>query len=496
MKTAAFFLACAASSLSSAVDAAGPGFLLPPDAWTEASAGVVPARDGNGRSSVRVFSGVEPVESLCAELGAPLPGKYLRIEAEFSVREPGEGACDVWRLRLSQPGRALDPRCQVPVVTQVAAHRTVVLEPFYEAEPSQPLAIRLERENGDPRNTFRQPVELHSLRLVPVDPPGENIVVSATPGYNAWPFLQQLGDKLVCAYSRGTKHYFGELKRGVYARTSSDGGKSWSEETEAVNTEIWAESVIGKGLDPSGAALFWVRNAGQEWHHDLYRTTDGVHFERIARIKPEPMPMQITDIIHVPGTGLMSLWFAGTYREDQTHSWGTLVSRDGGKSWEQTVIESGLSKQEWPTEPTAVYLGDGRIFAIARVEGAAEDSTRAFFQLESADSGKTWTRSRTNITDVLESTPSLLLDRGRLYLYYYQRMAGQLKCRSAEVEAVSGKPLSWQAPRIVALGSKAWHHAGNVNALLLGNGDHGLAFYSGDEAGTTIVLKLLSGAFF
>ena len=49
MKTAAVFLACAASSLSSAVDAAGPGSILPPDAWTEASAGVVPARDGGGR---------------------------------------------------------------------------------------------------------------------------------------------------------------------------------------------------------------------------------------------------------------------------------------------------------------------------------------------------------------------------------------------------------------------------------------------------------------
>ena len=154
------------------------------------------------------------------------------------------------------------------------------------------------------------------------------------------------------------------------------------------------------------------------------------------------------------------------------------------------TVESGLSKQDWPTEPSAVYLGDGRILAIARVEGKAEVSCRAQLQLESVDYGKTWKRTRTNITDVLESTPSLLLDRGRIYNYYYQRMTGQLKCRTADPESIIGNPLNWSVPETVALASKAWHHAGNVNAVLYKN-SHFLAFYSGDEQGTNIVVKII-----
>ena len=51
-----------------------------------------------------------------------------------------------------------------------------------------------------------------------------------------------------------------------------------------------------------------------------------------------------------------------------SHSWGTLTSRDNGATWTQTTIESGLTKAQWPTEPSAVYLGDGKILAIARTE--------------------------------------------------------------------------------------------------------------------------------
>ena len=317
-----------------------------------------------------------------------------------------------------------------------------------------------------------------------------NLIVQLTPGYNSWPFIQAVNGRLVCVYSRGTQHYYGDPKRGVYARTSTD-GKNWDKEISVVNSPEGAESAIGKGMDSTGAMLFWVRHVGKEWRHELYRTADGIHFERIAQIRPDPMPMQITDIFTVPGVGLMSLWFAGNYRENQEHSWGTLTSTDNGKTWKQITVESGLSKQDWPTEPSAVYLGNGRILAIARVEGKAEDPGHAQAQLESADHGKTWKRTRTNITDVLESTPSLLLDRGRIYNYYYQRMSGLLKCRTADPETIMGNPLNWSAPETVALGSKSWHHAGNVNAVLHEN-RHFLAFYSGDEQGTGIVVKIIA----
>ena len=293
-------------------------------------------------------------------------------------------------------------------------------------------------------------------------------------------------------YSRGSAHTIDEPARGVYARTSSDGGKTWTEETLVCNSPDCGEVPIGKGTDQQGNMLFWVRCAGKNWHHELYRTADGIHFRRIAVIKPDPMPIQITDILSVPGVGLMSLWFSGSYRASPKNSWGTLVSRDNGLTWKQNVIESGLKKTDWPTEQSAVYVGEGRILAIARCEGGVKNSTRAQFQLESTDYGRTWKRFRTNITDVLESTPSLIYDRssGQVFNYYFQRGTGQLKCRAAPLKSIWNHPMVWPAPQVTATASKMWHHAGNVNAAVYGN-QHCLTFYSGDERNTSVLIKLI-----
>lgn len=475
----------ASTDISSSSDPAKHGIILSADCPEPAAGSVSRAENWFESRSAWVFPGKDQADSLRIVTSA-LPGRYVRIEAEIAAPQSQEGACDVYRLRLVQPGRE-EMQTDVPVLNPVKPLRTIVLEPFYEADPSLPLEIRIDRENQDPRNTFHAPTGVLAVRIVPVQAPGENLTVPSVPGYNSWPFIQFLKDKLVCVYSRGMQHSIGERNRGVYARTSSDDGKTWSPESLVVNTPESSESAIGKGADSTGAALIWVRCVGENWHHDLYRTGDGVRFQRIAELRPDPMPMQITDIFSVPGVGLMSLWFAGVYTEGPVHSWGTLTSRDDGKTWEQKTVESGLEKQDWPTEPSAVYLGSGRIIVIARVEGKLPVSGRAQFQLESADYGKTWKRMKTNITDVHESTPSLIPDRGKLCLYYYQRGTGQLKCRIADPDFIWDNPLCWPAPEIVALGSREWHHAGNVNAVSHGN-SHFLVFYTGNESETGIVL--------
>lgn len=315
------------------------------------------------------------------------------------------------------------------------------------------------------------------------------LVVQNAPGYNSWPFVQGLGKKLVCAYSRGERHSIAERCRGVYARTSLDGGLTWTPETLVVNTAEAGESAIGKGLDAAGAMLLWVRCVGDVCRHDLYRSADGVSFARIASLQPDPMPMQITDVFSVPGVGLMAFWFAGHYRDVPENSWGTLTSADNGTTWKQTVVESGLMKGDWPTEPAGVYLGNGRILAIARVENVAKTAGPGQFQLESSDGGASWTKRRTNIGDVRESTPSLLWDAGSGLLsnYYFERGKGVLKRRVASAPAVWGNPLAWPSPEIVSAGSTHDYHAGNVNATALG-GTHFCTFYSGGETQTDVVI--------
>jgi hypothetical protein len=239
--------------------------------------------------------------------------------------------------------------------------------------------------------------------------------------------------------------------------------------------------------------LLWVRRVGAEWIHDLYRTTDGVKFTRVASPKLAVTPVQITDVFAVPKVGLMALWFAGGYTDDPNHSWGTLTSRDDGATWVQTSIESGLTKVQWPTEPSAVWLGDGRILAVGRTESLAGTSARAQFQMISTDYGATWTRAQTNISDIFNSTPSLILDAktGLLSNYYYERgRAGLLLRRVVDPERVFAHPLAWPTSEAVATGSQSTLDAGNANATAIG-GTHYVAFYSGKAPDTAVVVSVL-----
>ena len=309
-------------------------------------------------------------------------------------------------------------------------------------------------------------------------------VVQDSPGYNSWPMIQSVGSRLVCAYSRGSAHTIDEGVRGVYARFSDDEGKTWSEERCVVNDPSVGEVTVGKGLDESGAMLLWVRTWGKFRRHDLYRSLDGVSFEKIASPRLDPMPMQITDVFVVPGVGLMSLWFAGDYKKNIHHSWGVLTSADGGRTWTQRVIEQDLEKADWPTEPSGVFLGDGRILVVARSEmGGCQ------FQITSDDGGRTWKREKTNITDVHESTPSLVFDpnSGLVANYYYQRGARKLKRRVVNASRIFDHPMEWPEPGTLAEGhEKRSFDAGNVNATVLG-GRHILATYTGTEHDTSVV---------
>jgi hypothetical protein len=403
---------------------------------------------------------------------------------------------DVYRVHLSQltPDAPFtschvigDPvRASLPVG---ALHtRTIILESFYPVKPNLPLVVRIQREPKDSASTFTQPTGLALVKVTPLAVPPDPYIVQDVNGYNSWPMMQSIGEKLVCVYSRGKAHTINSGERGVYARTSTDRGKTWTPETLISHMPDYGEVAIGKGLDSTGAMLLWVRRIGKEWNHDLYRTTDGENFTLVTTVRPEVMPIQITDIFVVPTVGLMSLWFAGKYDDNgSSHSWGTLTSDDGGKTWRQNVIESELPKIQWPTEQSAVYLGDGRIFAIARTEMG---QGHAQFQLVSTDYGTTWTRSQTNISDVLASTPSLIFDAetGLMSNYYYHRGRGVLRRRVVTPDEVFEHPLRWPVSEAVALGSAETFDAGNVNATRIA-GTHYLTFYSGKAPNTAVLVS-------
>lgn len=425
----------------------------------------------------------------------------VRVEIVVTTDDPETSPEleDVYRVHLSQMPEDAPFNSRYVLGTPVRTKlpkgpfltRTITLESWYGVNPSEPLVVRIQREPSDPANTFKRPVGLVAVKVTPLPGLEAPSIVQDVPGYNSWPVIQAIGEKLVCVYSCGTAHSIGEGVRGVWAKTSDDGGKTWSQETLVANNPDVGEVTIGKGLDQNGAMLVWVRSVGKGIQHDLYRTEDGVHFAHISHPTLDPIPMQITDVFDVPSVGLMALWFATNYSEkENTHSWGTLVSKDNGATWTQHVVEKDLSKKELPTEPSAVYLGDGKILAVARIEGGGLTTDLAQFQLVSTDAGTTWTRTKTNIGEVSASTPSLIFDAetGLVSNYYYHRGRGVLRRRVVKPEQVFDNPLEWPDSEAVAIGSDCVHHAGNVNAVAVGS-THFLAFYSGDEKDTAVVVS-------
>lgn len=401
---------------------------------------------------------------------------------------------DVYRVHLSQmvDDEAFTERYRLgkPVQTVLPKGpfqtRTILLESYYEIVPEAPLTVRIQREPALPEDTFTRPTGLAAVKITPLRAPAEPRVVQSVAGYNSWPMIQAIGGKLVCTYSRGTAHTINEDARAVFARTSTDGGKTWTAETTVADTPGYGEVTVGKGLDSEGAMLLWVRRIGKDWNHDLYRSKDGIHFSRLATPKLDVQPMQITDIFDVPDVGLMCLWFAGNYSQQNVHSWGTMTSSDNGVSWTQTTIESELAKSDWPTEPAAVYLGDGRILAVARTETGPSQ-----FQMVSQDSGKTWTRSRTNISDIAASTPTLIHDTktGLVSNYYYERGRGLLRRRVVDPAFIFDNPKSWPHSEAVAIGSQVKFDSGNANATVIGD-THYVAYYSGKAPNTSILVSV------
>lgn len=429
--------------------------------------------------------------------GLPADCAAVKVEIVVITNEgpTSAGLEDVYRVHLSQLVDVTDITepyvLGTPVRTALPAApylvRTILLASYYPVDPSAPLWLRIQREPTDPGDTFTRPTGLAMVKVTPLEALAQPLTVQEAKGYNSWPMIQAIGGKLVCVYSRGAAHTISDDERAVYARTSTDGGRTWSAEVVVADTPGYGDVEVGKGLDADGAMLLWVRRVGKEWHHDLYRSSDGVKFTLIATPKLEVRPVQITDVFAVPEVGLMALWFGGSYSDAADHSWGKLISTDNGITWVQTAIESGLTKPQWPTEPAAVYLGEGKILAIGRTEVGGTQ-----YQMTSTDHGKTWSRSPTNIGDVAASTPSLILDpkTGLLSNYYYHRGAGVLRRRVVDPARVFDHPQNWPVSEPVAIGSKIAYDAGNANATVIGD-IHYVSFYSGKAPDTGVFVSVI-----
>ena len=422
------------------------------------------------------------------------PGEWgLRITLKLLAGSAADETADVFSSEIVCGGeRIKSAPVQSFVNSKDEEFRFVTLESFLLPLPCRGGKVFITRRTNDGADTFQEASALMEVCFEFLPLPATGIPVETSPGYNSWPMCQTLNEKIVCAYSRGSQHDIFEPHRAVYARVSDDRGVSWSREHLVCNTPGRGDVTVGKGLDEKGDMLLFVRHAGDDgFRHRLYRTSDGINFELLCDMELPLDLVQITDIFHIPGQGLAALCFGGSYGPAADKYWGKLVSADNGRTWTFTVIEKDLDKNNWPTEPSAVYIGDGKILALARTESHKDSTETAHFQLTSPDYGRTWRKERTNITDVNISTPSLLYspESGEVCCYSFYRGRGILNCRKADAGYIFDHPRNWFASEIVTTGSKEVCEAGNVNAVQFGK-KHLIAYYSGALPDTAVYVKI------
>lgn len=416
----------------------------------------------------------------------------IKLVLQLAGEKEEKDVSSVFSYQFRQGEKILDSHAVRYFVSGEEEDIFVTLDACILMEADKKAFLIIKRCVEDEADSFQKKCRIKALHVTPLQIREHAVPVTDIPGYNSWSMCQQLQDKTVCTYCRGVEHDVFEPQRAVYAKVSRDGGENWEEETLVCNTPERGDSTIGKGLDENGRMLLWVRHAGKNdgFRHRLYRTEDGKKFEKICeQILPLDV-VQITDIIHIPQKGLFCLFFGGPYGKNSDHYWGKLESKDNGASWKSTIIEKDLDRNQWPTEPSAVYLGDGKILVIARTEQRENSTAKAQFQITSCDYGNSWKKAKTNMTDIHTSTPSLVYDRktNLVSCYYYYRKYGTLNRRTINADQIFSAPLHWPSPECIAIGSTSESDAGNVNATVWGN-FHILSYYSGTPVHTDIFIK-------
>lgn len=303
--------------------------------------------------------------------------------------------------------------------------------------------------------------------------------VTTDDGYNAFPFIGTVNNKLVCVYSIG-KNHTDNTNVDIFVKTSPN-GVIWSKAKKIISTENVRDTITGLGHDSLGIIYFWNRKGtpvNADCSFDLYKTSDGIVFTKKSHLVFDIKPSHIGDALFIPTVGVIS--FYNTYRANR-NSYGYVLTKDGGETWSQIEIANPSTQSDTPTEISGTYIGNGKILALGRSEDSA-----AMFQIQSSDFGKTWETKITNITDVYLSTPTLIYDDdGYITVYYYNRADGKLKKRKAIASTVFESATSWGEPSNIASGSVG-QDAGNANSVKFNNNII-VVYYSGTDTETSVI---------
>ena len=266
-------------------------------------------------------------------------------------------------------------------------------------------------------------------------------------GYLCWPIIGVFKGKIVCMYTNANQH---EATRANPYFMLSSNGVVWNSPKNMVPLQTKRIDITCCGNDSQGNLLAWVRFASFSDHRVM--RYDGVSWVEISKPTLPFTGGHSSNIFDVDGK---LMCFYNAYYA----SFGVLISEDDGETWTQIEISNGYISTTMPCEISGVYLGDGKILAIARRDGGGQK----MLQLQSSDSGATWTLADTNIV-TNGNTPSLLIDENNdISFYYFDRAVGRICLFNKNLSEVWSNPTAWGSPTVLLSGLET--DGGNIHTI-------------------------------
>lgn len=195
-------------------------------------------------------------------------------------------------------------------------------------------------------------------------------------------------------------HHVGQDAR-IVQRTSYDQGVNWTQPVKIYEDE-WDNRNVHGGLTREGRIVLFFRNfrpANKKTiaTNFMYSDDYGITWSPVQQLSNELADNPGTHkMIHIPGIGYMQSFYQPFVVQ--------LRFSNDGSNWDSTgqVWDYRKDQSKKITEACFAYAGNGRLVGLFRDENRLN-----FFQVSSADYGKTWTEPiRTNIGGGKFFTPS------------------------------------------------------------------------------------------
>lgn len=288
--------------------------------------------------------------------------------------------------------------------------------------------------------------------------------------YSAFPSVCVRKDEsLYMVWRQGTDHVSSHDGK-IYSSTSSDGGLTWTAEVQILSDTLdLRDPGVSMSADQSTMYLtYFKEDTSSNPAGVFFRTSSdqGVSWSGETRVDPSYVYAASTaPVVILSGGSLMCVFYAKAAGTEAYYSCYASISSNGGSSWgTPTKFADGVAIGQDMEEPYAAVIGSNVIVAH-RYGGAANIGIT-----KSTNSGSTW-GTPTSVFAGEGRSSLLATSAGTLVCVYRANPSGAATTQHGYVSVSHDEGTTWIQPRLVERANGgAWNYCGliqNTNQTIL-----------------------------